>query len=75
MCQKKSLAFKNKYPRVQCNRYADNYLGHHDEWKHDAIREYIINVKLDSEEKDTAYEGTLQCFCKFEKEKLKAGKS
>jgi hypothetical protein len=59
VCQKKSLAFKNKYPKVQCARVSDNYLNHHDDWKHDSIKEYIINVKLEYDSKDTAYEGTL----------------
>jgi hypothetical protein len=75
LCQKKSLSFKNKYPRVQCARYADNYQDQHDAWKHDAIKEFIINQKLEFDSKDTAYEGTLQCFCKTEKEKLGAYKS
>ena len=44
------------------------------EWKHDAIKEYLVNSELDANGKETAYEGTLQCFCKYEKEKMKAGK-
>lgn len=75
LCQKKSLAFRNKYPRVQCNRYAINYKNSHDEWKHDAIKEYIINQKLIEDEKDTAFEGTLQCFCKVQKVKFGAWKT
>jgi len=59
LCQKKSLAFKNKYPRVKCAGYADNYGNHHDEWKHDAIKEYIINKKLEFSSKATNYEGTM----------------
>lgn len=75
ICQKKSLAFKNKYPRVKCSRYQDNYLGHHDEWKDDAIREFVLNRQLENAGSDTNYEGTLQCFCETEKSKLGVSRS
>ena len=58
-CQKISLAYKTKYPRVRCERYEDNYLGHHDEWKADSIKEYILNQKLEFDYKPTRYEGAL----------------
>ena len=69
------MSKKNKYPRVNCETFADNYLGKHDMWQHDAIVEFKINRLFESKNLKTAYEGTLQCFCQFENQKLGIPKS
>lgn len=53
------MAKKNKYPRVNCNSFADNYLGKHDNWQKDAIYEFKVNRELELKGLNTAYEGTL----------------
>ena len=63
LCQKASLAKKNKYPKVNCQHFVDDYKGRNKDWTVDAINEYRINKEYEENELPTHFEGTMQCFC------------
>lgn len=46
VCAKASMAKKLKYPKVNCEEFASEYVDRLDYWEHDAISEFKINEKL-----------------------------
>lgn len=67
LSQKASLAKKNKYPKVQCSSFEKDYDGRTPEWQIDAINEYQVNLEYEQNLLPTHFEGTMQCFCNYEK--------
>jgi hypothetical protein len=65
--QKASLAKKNKYPKVQCSSFEKDYTGRHNEWVIDSINEYQVNLEYEKNLLPTHFEGTMQCFCNYER--------
>ena len=46
VCAKASMAKKAKYPKVNCEDFASEYVDRLDLWEHDAISEFKINENL-----------------------------
>lgn len=43
VCQKNSLALKNKYPKINCNEFSQDYVGKKDSFQREAIKEFLHN--------------------------------
>lgn len=67
LCKQASLAKKNKYPKVNCQGFVDNFKGRNADWTNDAINEFRVNNELDLQGLPTHFEGVMQCFCQTEK--------
>lgn len=65
---KKSLALKQKYPKINCDNIAETYEGENDKWLNDAYLELQANLDLAEQDKETHYQGVMQCFCLEQKE-------
>ena len=63
ICQKSSLALKNKYPKLNCKEFSENYIGKRDTFQKEAINEYLHNFNA----QETHFTGPLQCFCQSER--------
>ena len=63
ICQKNSLALKNKYPKLNCREFAENYVGKRELFQKEAINEYLHNLNA----VEFHFTGPLQCFCQQER--------
>jgi len=43
ICQKNSLALKNKYPKINCAEFSQDYIGKKEVFQKEAINEYLHN--------------------------------
>lgn len=43
VCQKNSLALKNKYPKINCNEFGLDYVGKKEMFQREAINEFLHN--------------------------------
>ena len=43
VCQKNSLALKNKYPKINCNEFSRDYVGKKEVFQREAINEFLHN--------------------------------
>jgi hypothetical protein len=59
VCQKNSLALKNRYPKVNCKATEDENKDSFDMWQKNAIEEYQINIKNELMGKKVHFEDQL----------------
>ena len=50
VCKKASLAKKDKYPKVNCQEFVENYGINKAQWQDDAINEFKTNFALSAKE-------------------------
>jgi len=67
-CAKASLAKKEKYPKVNCMDFTEEYGERMDLWENDAVLEYKVNNLAVQKGEETHYSGAMQCFCSHQKE-------
>lgn len=72
VCSKNSLAYKNKYPKVNCIEIIADYRGRPTSFEFDAVAEFKLNSEAEVLGLETHFTGAMQCFCQ---DQHKAGKS
>lgn len=72
VCSKNSLAYKNKYPKVNCIEIIADYRGRPTTFEFDAVAEFKLNSEAEVLGLETHFTGAMQCFCQ---DQHKAGKS
>lgn len=70
--QKTALAKKQKYPKMKCDEYLQEYGNRRNAWIRDSMNEYIINEAIEDKGGVPIYTGPMQCFCKNEKKNKKS---